>query len=290
MKYGHTCTRTVSAALAMLCVPLCLGLLPRRAAAWGQEGHRIVARAAWQRLTPKARREVRKLLRPGETLESVSTWADTVRNFRPETSRWHYVDIPKDEPGYDAARHCQRTPLGDCVVLAVDGGRRTLRGAAAGLAADEAAFWLALMSARASQQARYEALKFLVHFVGDLHQPLHCADNHDRGGNDVAVTFFGQKSNLHRVWDSDIIKRAGLNQTARRVAAAISTEDAAALAADPVVTWVDEAHTLARTNAYDVPADNRLGQDYYQKNRPVVETQLARAGARLAGILNEVFK
>jgi hypothetical protein len=258
---------------------------PTAALAWGQQGHRIVARIAQRNLSPKARQEVRKLLRPGETLESVATWADVIRDSRPETKRWHYVDIPLKEAGYDPARDCQRTPLGDCIIQALDESRSIL--------ADPARLErlkLTLADERESRQTRAEALKFLVHFVGDLHQPLHCADNDDAGGNKLKVTFFGVSSNLHKVWDTDIIARAGFGQTANRAAALPMTRETVTLAGESFVDWALEAHRLAAEHAYqNIPTNKRLGQDYYLKNRSVIDGQLQRAGLRLAKLLNEVF-
>jgi hypothetical protein len=258
---------------------------PTAALAWGQQGHRIVARIAQRNLSPRARQEVRKLLRPGETLESVATWADVIRDSRPETKRWHYVDIPLKETGYDPARDCQRTPFGDCIIQALDESRAIL--------ADPARLErlkLILADERESRQARSEALKFLVHFVGDLHQPLHCADNDDASGNRLKVTFFGVSTNLHKVWDTDIIARAGFGQTANRAAALPMARETVMLAGESFVDWALEAHRLAAEHAYKgIPANKRLGQDYYLKNRSVIDGQLQRAGLRLAKLLNEVF-
>jgi hypothetical protein len=253
--------------------------------AWGTTGHRIVARLAQRQLSPHARQEVRQLLRQGETLESVSTWADVIRNSRPETKRWHYVDILLEHDTYDPARDCKRTPFGDCIINALDEAR--------GILADPArleTFKLVLANPQESRQARYEALKFLVHFIGDLHQPLHCADNHDQGGNGLKVTFFGAATNLHKVWDSDIIARAGFNQTVNRAAALPRTHETVTLAGDSFADWALEAHRLAVEHAYkNIPTNKRLGQSYYQSNRPVVDAQLQKAGLRLARVLNEIF-
>ncbi len=269
--------------LCLALVSCYLSAIPMYALAWGTEGHRIVARIAQNNLSPKARQGVHRLLRQGETLESVATWADVIRNSRPETKRWHYVDILLEDSNYDPARDCKRTPFGDCIVNALDESRAIL--------ADPArleTFKLVLANPQESRQARAEALKFLVHFMGDLHQPLHCADNHDRGGNDVKVTFFGNSSNLHKVWDTDIIAKAGLRQTANRAAAMAG--ETVPLQGESFADWAEEAHRLAIEHAYkNIPANKRLEQNYYQSNRPVVDRQLRKAGQRLAALLNEVF-
>jgi hypothetical protein len=280
--------RTSLGKIKRLTAGLCVvALLPLQTLAWGAEGHQVVARIALRQLSQKARQEVRNLLRPNETLWSVSTWADQIRQARPETRRWHFVDIPLAQTSYDPARDCERTPFGDCIIQALTDSKDLLASPDA-----LARYKLALANARESRQARYEALKFLVHFVGDLHQPLHCADNDDRGGNDVRVTFFGQPSNLHKVWDSDIIARAGgLNTTANRVEALMRGRDLAPLRTGDFVAWAEEAHQLAQRHVYqNIPANKRLGQPYFQANRPVVDEQLLRAGVRLAALLNEVFQ
>ena len=142
--------------------------LPSAAFAWGAEGHRIVALIAASELTPQAKAQVESLLGgdAASSMAELSTWADEIKFRRHETGPWHYVDIEIDSQGYNAARDC---PTGDCVVAQIERdehivGDRSL-----------------------AMPVRAEALKFLIHFVGDLHQPLHCADNHDRGGNEVKV-------------------------------------------------------------------------------------------------------
>jgi hypothetical protein len=157
---------------------------PQDVDAWGSVGHRVLARVAASRLSTHTRQEVKTLL-SGRSLAAVSTLPDEWRTTtRPETAPWHFVDIPKSETTYDPARDCQN---GDCVIEAI-------------------ARQQAILSDHTkTKKARTEALIFLVHLVGDVHQPLHCADDHDRGGNEVQVQFFGIDDNLHAVWDSSLI-------------------------------------------------------------------------------------
>src|ERR1700731_3171785 len=161
----------MKAILALLLL-LVLGL-PARALAWGSEGHRIAAEIAEQYLEPAAARQVRELLaiENATTLAQVSTWADEIRPQRRDTARRHFVDIPVHPPpgtpaAYDAVRDC---PRGDCVVAAIE------------------RFAAVLRDRSAAPRRRLEALKFVVHFVADVHQPLHSADDGDRGGNMVRV-------------------------------------------------------------------------------------------------------
>lgn len=261
--------RLLAAALVLGCSA---ALRPAPAVAWGAIGHALIARVAAAHLTPQARARVRELLH-GASLADVASWADDVRETREETARWHFVDIPLWRRAYDPHRDCRKTPYGDCAVAAIGRFARTL--------ADP----------QAPPAARGEALKFLVHLIGDIHQPLHCATNHDGGGNDVLVTFFGEPANLHWVWDTGIIEHAGLREAA--YAGALETwlrsENVAALQRGSVVDWVNESHRLAVEHAYKIPADHRLGDAYFAANRPIVDRQLATAGVRLARVLNDAL-
>ncbi len=150
------------------------------ALAWGPEGHNLVARIAEAQLTPVARAKVQEILGPNVSMTSIASWADQVRRQRAESSPWHYVDIPIDKPHLDMARDCAK---GACVVAQIE--------------ADEAA----LRDPATPTLQRRESLMFLIHFIGDMHQPLHSADNKDKGGNDVHVIFFDRPANLHSTWD-----------------------------------------------------------------------------------------
>ncbi|MCA1594094.1 MAG: S1/P1 nuclease, partial [Acidobacteria bacterium] len=179
----------------LLCFVLLTSLLasfPVRVNAWGPSGHRIVALVAMKHLTPQVRQKIETIL-GDETLEDVANWADAVRNERRETSGWHFVNLPRNATKFSRTRDCRDASDGEpgCAVTAIEHFRDVLSGAATG--------------------DRAEALKFIVHFVGALHQPLHVSFKDDRGGNNIMVTFFGKKSNLHKVWDSGIIGRAGLS-------------------------------------------------------------------------------
>src|SRR5262249_18312362 len=154
--------------------------LPILSWAWGPEGHRVVAELARERLQGAARRQIRELL-GNDDLAAISTWADKIRNERPETSGWHFVDIPWNAGSFSSGRDCYRPDSHhpssredhhNCVVDRIEIFRRVL--------ADH----------HASRAAREEALKFLVHFVADLHQPLH-AIGEARGGNQIAIVEFG---------------------------------------------------------------------------------------------------
>lgn len=178
--------RMSSPRLALILCLLCL--TPSPAAAWGNSGHHIIAWTALEYLTPNAKEAVTALLGK-ETLVSVSTYADEVRLLRPETSAWHFVDMPRNARAFVPTRDCVTTSRGYCTVAAIEMLENIL------LSRD----------GKTSDEERRDALKFLVHLVGDLHQPLHCGYKDDAGGNRIRVTFFGTLTNLHAVWDTRMI-------------------------------------------------------------------------------------
>ena len=234
----------------------------------------MVATIAERHLTAKARERVRQILGPEESLAAVSTWADEIRPSRPETAPWHYIDIPLDASAIDAARDCLN---GDCVTAAIS------------------RFVAVLRDNASSPDAKSEALRFVVHFVADLHQPLHCADNHDRGGNDVHVTFFGANANLHSVWDTLLIERIDPDPEgyAKRLDAALTGSNLSTFEQGTVEDWALESHVVARKVAYGALPPGQtldLGTDYLRAAAPAVDVQLQKAGIRLASILNEALQ
>ena len=235
---------------------------------WGQIGHRTIGQLAEWHLNRQAMKHVNRILGP-TSLAMVSTWMDEIRSdsVYDYTSTWHWVTVPTGQT-YDPAI---QEPTGN----AYDTVQRLI----AGLKSDT-------LSAR--QEREY--LMMLVHLVGDLHQPLHVGTGTDRGGNDVRVLWMGDSSNLHRVWDSDMINSKQLSYTElatylnRRADATLVKQQQTA----PLTQWLDEAMQLRET-VYDVPKDGRLGYQYTYRNFPVVEQQLLLAGVRLAGVLNEIY-
>ena len=179
----HPCLPAYAAHLLATVLAL---MSPLSAGAWGGDGHRIVAELAGRQLSVPAKAEVDRLLalESGATMASVSTWADESRS--PSTSAWHYVNLPRDGSAactYDADRSCID---GHCVVDAME--RQA-----------------AVLSSKAPDAARLKALKYLIHFVADVHQPLHGGFADDRGGNQFQVQAFGKGTNLHALWDSGLI-------------------------------------------------------------------------------------
>jgi hypothetical protein len=252
--------------------------LAEHAFAWGPEGHVIVAMVAEDRLSSSVRAKVRKIL-AGAPLATAALFADEYRVTHPETARWHFVDIPFDASGYDEARDCSVEVAGDCIIHAIERAKALVK------------------NPKTEFYARADALKYLVHFVGDLHQPFHAVEGKlangegDQGGNKIKVKFFGEEDNLHSVWDTGLILHTGL--TAEDYAKHLDTDTLAAMTdADwqngTPVDWAIESH--AATKSAYVSEHAVLDQAYFDAQIVVVDKQLARAGARLAMILEELLQ
>ncbi|MGO9920743.1 MAG: S1/P1 nuclease [Isosphaeraceae bacterium] len=158
--------------------------------AWGRLGHRVIARLAEKHMTPEAKAAVAALLEPGESMADASLWADENRRRLPKTAPWHYVDVSLDEPKYDSKFSGDVSSKG-CVVDKIN------------------EFRLVVKDKSKTIEERRFALRFLLHCIEDLHQPCHVGDNHDKGGNRTQVRWFNRGSNMHRVWYSGILERAG---------------------------------------------------------------------------------
>ena len=264
------------------------------AVAWGPEGHSIVAEIAQRRLSPQAAAMVERLLGPGGSVAAVASWADNVRFFRPVTANWHFVDMPIASTTYEPQRDCEPYPKkGDCVIAELDRLRNDLR-----CAKDDA--------------AKLEALKFAVHFVGDIHQPLHTVGD-AVGGNAIAVDVFmrGQKScsgkcdpdhmpsNFHKAWDSDLINKMVWDWGAYvdrleggwlKSADARHEQDAnAPIDHATIVNWAEQTHKAAEQVWELRPANNVLDDNYLNAVLPVLDRQLGVAGLRLARFLNQAY-
>lgn len=249
------------------------GSLP--ALAWGPEGHSLVARIADAQLTPAARARVAEILGPNVTMASIASWADSVRRERPQTGPWHYVDIPIDQPRYDRARDCAKD---DCVVAQIGVEEAALRNPATPAA------------------ERREDLLFLVHFIGDMHQPLHSSDNKDRGGNSVRVVFFDRTGNLHSTWDGSLLGRMGKEDDLFPVLLKEARRHYKSWSKGTPEKWSNESHVAAVKVVYGklpkaaAGANTTLGADYEKAADPVIRIQIEKAGDRLARTLNEIFQ
>lgn len=300
---------------------------PVRAWPWGCEGHQAVAVIAERHMTAHALQMANRLLQSqpidptlprfctgaADLMADAATWADDLRKVHPEASPWHYIDIPRDAPRSAMAESCP-SPRG-CVTSALAQQIDVLR------------------SSASAPAARADALRFVIHFVGDLHQPLHCVSNNDLGGNCVPVDFFGNtpveknlqyasySPNLHSIWDFAIIVRLKGPEPVASWAASLDSrfrrqEAEWQSAGVSVQDWVWESHELADSVVYaklpvaipvesPVPINScaddnhvstrllnlheQVAQAYVDAVAPTVNEQIAKAGVRLAMVLNQIW-
>ncbi len=259
---------------------------------WGGLGHRLTGLVAAKRLTPVARQNVAWLL-DKQSLADISSWADRQVDGHVQTSFWHYLNIPPTATAYDRDRDCPRQP-------GVAAGARNDRWR--DCAVDRILYHEERLADLSLDRAdRATALKFLVHFVGDLHQPFH-ALGVGRGGNDVIVQAFGVSNcgndparpvpcNLHAIWDSRLIAHRNLDESAYLAAleqqiAGNRLETEARTPGTPA-QWAEESFRLAKVAL--VASGTNIDEAYYRAQIPVVERRLAMAGLRLAAALNRLL-
>jgi hypothetical protein len=266
-------------------------LVPSSLLAWGGKGHAIVGAVAEAGLSADVAAQIHDLL-PGQRLRDIASlpddWrAQESRHERPgNTFALHFVNIPNDVATYDAARDC---PTGECVVAAIDTYRKIL--------ADRTQ----------PKEKRHDALIFIVHFLGDIHQPLHCTEGQvppgtkdrdgnpvtgDQGGNLIKVSYLGGDSNLHKVWDSQIIEWGPVSvddYVKRLFDYELRGRPVEELQRGTPVDWANESHYASVHNAYALPADGKILSDYPQRNLEVVYERLLRAGLRLRRVLEETL-
>lgn len=239
--------------------------------AWGTPGHRIVGEIADSHLLPAVKIKIEKNFNI-KKLADVANWADTIKKKRSQGS-WHYCNIEDSKRSYDRDRDCFG---GACVVEKINEYVRVLKGR--GLADKEGK----------------EALMYLVHFVGDIHQPLHLGNAKDRGGNNIPLGFKGRSTNLHALWDGGLIYLAekSLVQYAGDLSRRVTARDADAWNLLNVTEWANESRVWALDHAYvlEDPGRGTLSKRYIEKSREIIDLRLSQAGVRLAGLLNRLLK
>jgi hypothetical protein len=276
---------------------MCALSVPTGAFAWGFEGHEIVAAIARGYLTPEVRAKVDQMLAADQdtlTLHDMlneSTWADRYRSGHPETGDWHFVDIELDHPDLQSACFefpaagpvASQGPAHDCIVNKVS------------------EFTKELADPATSAAERLLALKFVLHFVGDMHQPLHDVDNHDKGGNCVLLSLGGPRAvNLHSYWDTVVVQGLGDDPqaVAEMLTHRITPDNKAAWDKGNPAAWAQEGFDIARTQIYTVgskpgctpdPSPVSLPPGYDAAARETVSAQLEKAGVRLAAVLNRAL-
>lgn len=296
---------------ALLAVALAALVAPHFAHAWGDEGHEVVGTLAYKRLTPKAKKAVDAILAADkDTLSppdfvSRTTWADKYRDSDRNTTQvrykatrqWHFVDVEID--GGTLAAACFGRP-------ALPSGTPASAGPADACVVDKLLQFKKELADPATPAAeRTLALKFIMHFVGDIHQPLHASDHHDRGGNAVVIEVSPSttQSNLHAYWDTFLVQRLGTNVAAASANAGklVTPANVATWSAGSIEDWANESFAQAKAVAYDFKGETTFVDDhggtgeildakYEARALPVAREALAKAGVRLANLLNEVFK
>lgn len=235
---------------------------------WGPTGHRATGKIAEKHLSRRAKRKINKLLQ-GESLAFVSTYADQIKSDKKFNKfyAWHYVNMPFDQT-YETST---KNPKGDLVT----GIQHCIK---------------VLKDKNSSIADKRFYLKFLVHLIGDLHQPLHIGRKEDKGGNTIQVRWFNKGTNLHRVWDEDMIEEWNMSyielaNNAKR----LSDDEIDAIKEGTVLDWVAEGHQLTKKVYNSVEAGQKLRYRYSYIYFPVVREQLQKGGIRLAKILNDIF-
>jgi hypothetical protein len=279
--------RLILAVLAtMACAP---------AAAWGDLGHRVTALIAYRHLLPKARTQLDALLMSdpdpltAPDFASRATWADKYRNGHRETAAWHFVDIEIDQPDLQGACHgfpplapsqiASQGPAQDCVVNKID------------------EFTAELSSPATSAAERLFALKFLIHFLGDLHQPLHTSDHQDKGGNCIALMPpQDEQTNLHAYWDVAVVEALGPSaaQIADKLDASLGAADIKQWTLGTPQSWALETFEIGRRDVYalsSLPTCQKSGSvslssEYQLQAKQDAAVQLLKAAVRLAAVLN----
>lgn len=270
-----------------LLVLLLILLLPAPALAWSALGHRLVGELAERQLDPDVRQEIRALLagEPEPSLAGVATWADELRGTDRgrATARWHYVNFPTGTCDYVPARDC---PDGDCVIGAIERQR-------------------AILADRSQPTAaRRDALKFVVHFVGDVHQPMHAGNRGDKGGNDFQISLRTpiepeayardryrdgvMGTNLHAVWDYYVLRSLGLELPAYAKRLAAMPWPPADTPVSPPAAWALESCRLIDARGL-YPERRVMTHRYLDRMRPLAEQRVRQAAWRLAALLNETL-
>ncbi len=232
--------------------------------AWGAQGHKLVAQTAKAYLNKGIQDSVIKYL-GNMSFESAAVWMDEVRKdpFFDYMKTWHYVDFEKDKTYVDT-----KTP--DIVNEL-----------------EKAILQLEERKKYTPDEVKMN-LKLLFHLVGDLHMPLHTGYKDDKGGNTINVKFLGNNTNLHRVWDTEMIESdKNFNDKLSKMAAKVTKAQIRTIGKIDVSEWMNQSRTLL-PEVYNF-SNGVIDQAYVDKNIPVVETQILNAGIRLASVLNEVF-
>jgi hypothetical protein len=233
---------------------------------WGATGHRATGWVANQYLTKKARKALEEILN-GESLAIASTWMDEIKSDSTydHMSDWHWVTIPFGQEYAQTVKN----PNGDII--------QTLEKIIA-----------ELKSKKLSRAEQVQKIKILIHLIGDIHQPLHVGGRDDKGGNDVKVMWFRSDSNLHRVWDSEMIDDTRLSYSELGESLGKPSDaDLKAWQKSSILDWAKESQSY-ESNLYNI-GNGKLGYRYAYLNYHIVRHRILQAGVRLAGVLNSIY-
>jgi hypothetical protein len=248
-------------------IPL-LGILMLPLISWGPEGHSTTAQIAENHLTLKAKARVTAIL-GGRSMSSVSSWADQVKDD--DTRKWHFLNLP---PGYNYIDFCQATQTQSAPNI-YSALKKAISDLATGISAEQ----------------KQVDLKYIIHLVGDAHQPMHVSRAKDEGGNLIKLTYNGQLTNLHSLWDGLMIKQ---DESDYRILTQkldhASADQIAAWQGDDILKWLYESYQISTKLYSEVHRNDKLGNDYYNKHIKIVEDRITKGGIRLAGVLNKIFK
>lgn len=242
---------------------------------WGVTGHRVVAEIAQKHLSTKAKRELKKII-GRENLAMWANWPDFIKSDTTGTwtaaSKWHYVNVPGNLSKEEFISKLQSL-TGENLYTQIK------------------AMTAQLKDKTLSQEKRQIALRFLIHFVGDLHQPLHVGREADQGGNKISVTWFDKPTNLHAVWDNSLVDFQQYSYTEYAGVLDIATEEEVnTWQQSSLEEWFYDSYTLANKVYASVPADGKLGYKYNYIFQQDLDRQLLKGGVRLAKVINEALQ
>lgn len=247
-------------------------LLPGKIMAWGKTGHRIIGEIASLHMSGKALKEVRNIL-GNESIAIASTWADYIRsdsNYK-FLDAWHYINFKNNLEYKEMVKQLEFDSSVNAytkINFLKDELKRNIH----------------------SLQTKAIYLRLLIHLVGDIHQPLHVSPEGTAGGNTIKVKWFGSSSNLHRVWDEQLVEYQQLSYTEYVTSINhIGNERKMKLQQQPLTEWLFESYLIAQELHEEISTDNSLGYDYNFKHVETLNNQLLKGGIRLAGMLNEIF-
>jgi nuclease S1 len=238
-------------------------LSPVKSFAWGHQGHAIIAEVAFQYMNAASRTKLTKLL-DGMSVQDAANWMDTMKNDRANDymNPYHYINIEKGGA---------EMPKGDNIVTVLQKTLKDLDG----------------INTLSKEEVRLKVL-FLMHLIGDLHQPLHVGYGSDKGGNTVQLSFFGKGSNLHSVWDTETIRYKGINTAELLKTNTYTAEQLAAIKKIDVIGWAAQSRSHLK-EAY-LLSSAKINDQYVDACVPVIKSQLLEAGIRLAAVLDYYLK